>query len=495
MDRAQQGVFIEHFDSIVDGGNVLSYYATYASTGSFAFAPRHFTFYDRPYHNFDQFRKFRASFDELQSDVSIDVVAKDRAERGRLRAYDANDNLLEEKFSNYLWEETHETVTISRPQNDIAYVEAWGTHFLDNLVFGSREIDQDLYTIDVNSPTRLDFSTILPGAGPLGFHNGLDLPAGSDLRMELLDPDGNVVATSTSDLIHDAIEIGTYQLRIYAETTYGEYILQSNPSPIIPRFFDVTPEFGSIAEGFLGVATQPYLPERQFGWTDSTGLGIFELTRGNALTRDVAVMRSGTFVVDVPNGNYDVTVYFGNVRRRSPVSVTIEGNEEIHTPLLGANIKKIYQASVDDGQLSLEFSGHASLGRRIRVVGFSIEEAPSKFDYRWVKQKTAQTDQRIVNFDPFAHTSDANDFPEKGHATLSGQQNNQTPQGSSLQGSSLQGSSLQGSSLQGFFSSWFFSSWFFRRKSRLILPLEQKQKRNIDFVDDAFRQFDPLVTL
>ena len=86
--------------------------------------------------------------------------------------------------------------------------------------------NNDVYGINATAGQMLTFHGILPGAGPNLFDNGLDTTSGSNLRMQLSDPNGTVIATDSSSIVHTAAMTGTYSLRVYSVNTSGEYYIQ-----------------------------------------------------------------------------------------------------------------------------------------------------------------------------------------------------------------------------------------------------------------------------
>jgi predicted outer membrane repeat protein len=88
--------------------------------------------------------RLRADFALPTDFVSIDAVSDDSFDLGRLEAYDASNNLIASYDTSALTSTGQfETMTVSRPQHDIAYVLASGLNGevinLDNLRFGSTE--------------------------------------------------------------------------------------------------------------------------------------------------------------------------------------------------------------------------------------------------------------------------------------------------------------------------------------------------------------------
>jgi hypothetical protein len=127
------GVTLEAYGSFVVGSEVYA-----LDDGVYSTHPHCFAYIDSefgPYGGWgeagggpqDPDELFRAIFDVPTSFVSINVVegeGQETATVGFLRAYDASDNLLAEVLSGGLYNGAGETLTISRPGADIAYVDA-----------------------------------------------------------------------------------------------------------------------------------------------------------------------------------------------------------------------------------------------------------------------------------------------------------------------------------------------------------------------------------
>ena len=174
--------------------------------------------------------EFRADFATLQSFVSIDVGSDDASDVAWLRAYDSSGTLLAEVTSGSVASGGSETIFISRPSADIAYVIAAGLGGditpLDNLVYQTLGSNDDFYSIAAVANDQFTFDAFLPGVGPYLFDNLLDTGSGSALRMELRDPNGALIATDDSSIAHTALLTGDYQLRIYADSGMGEYFVE-----------------------------------------------------------------------------------------------------------------------------------------------------------------------------------------------------------------------------------------------------------------------------
>ena len=173
--------------------------------------------------------------------VSIDSGSDDSSDVGFLRAYNSAGTLLGQVISNSIPTGGSQTLTISRPTADIAYIIAAGVGSditpLDNLVFGRPGTD-DAYSVNLTAGQSVNVVATLPGAGPFQFDNQLDTPSGSALELELLDPVGTVVASGSTGLSHTASVDGSYVIRAFTTMAQGEYFLDLQTSLIDGDFND-----------------------------------------------------------------------------------------------------------------------------------------------------------------------------------------------------------------------------------------------------------------
>lgn len=178
----------------------------------------------------------RATFDTPTSFVSIDVGSDDSSDVSVLRAYSAGGVLLQEVFSAALTTGQAQTLSITRPTADIAYITASGAGgditILDHLRFGQeREGDPDVdeYTVDLTGAAGERIDIVLRGV------DGVDL---SESVLELIGPDGTTVIATGSTLFagsgvsnqdvailgHEVAEAGIYTVRV-TNSVPGQYSL------------------------------------------------------------------------------------------------------------------------------------------------------------------------------------------------------------------------------------------------------------------------------
>ena len=330
--------------------------------------------------NDDGFRdgtnELRADFAELQAFVSIDTGSDDTLDIGFLRAYDAADNLLEEVIGSGVPHSGSETLAIQRTSADISYIIAGGvgshTTPLDNLVYEQEVVDSDTFDVLATIGQQLDFQAYLPGDGPFEFDNRLTDGSGNHFLMELFDPTGTSVATGSEVISHVAASAGTYQLQVSTEDGSGEYYVAREIN-IVPDKFDFGPDTSAVAVDWTQADDDDYDPVKGYGFVGrKRALSMVNFSRGNDLTGDGIAIASGTFVVDVENGTYDVSMHFGFGLHLDSVRVTVEGTAYDLTPQ--ARQVETWQTTVADGQLTLGLSGNFGLDSLIRFAGLEISE-------------------------------------------------------------------------------------------------------------------------
>ncbi|MEM1069514.1 MAG: Ig-like domain-containing protein, partial [Planctomycetota bacterium] len=117
-------------------------------------------------------------------------------------------------------------------------------------------------------------------------------------------------------------------------------------------------DFGSstspLASGFTRVTGgDAYNASTGFGWQDDA---VFTINwGGEPLTQDLNYTRDATFVVDIPNGEYDIELTMGEaIISHEQMGVFIEGVQVDSVSTAGFEfVTNTYRTSISDGQLSL----------------------------------------------------------------------------------------------------------------------------------------------
>ncbi|HRF73519.1 MAG TPA: Ig-like domain-containing protein, partial [Accumulibacter sp.] len=124
-------------------------------------------------------------------------------------------------------------------------------------------------------------------------------------------------------------------------------------------------DFGTVpspvANGFVGITPEAlYSSIRGFGWDPATTATVHGVDRGSLshygdTTRDFIESTEATFLVDVPNGIYDVMITLGDsASARNLVQVTLEGELRGNVSTRANEVRGlVYRAVVGDGQFTL----------------------------------------------------------------------------------------------------------------------------------------------
>jgi fibronectin type 3 domain-containing protein len=127
----------------------------------------------------------------------------------------------------------------------------------------------------------------------------------------------------------------------------------------LPLRFDFGTSTSPVAPGHTGVPLVAYSARRGYGWQSLTGLSAIDRGTANPLTRDLDLGRDNTFLVDLPNGTYDITAWLGDPKyARDQVAIWGEGNEVASglTTAAGEVVQPTFRVAVTDGQLTLRFA-------------------------------------------------------------------------------------------------------------------------------------------
>lgn len=141
--------------------------------------------------------------------------------------------------------------------------------------------------------------------------------------------------------------------------------------------FDFGTAFSPVAPDATSVNyTNTYNSTAGFGWlsgaVDSRDRGA---SYGDDLTRDFNFTADGTFVVDVPDGEYEITITLGDgLALRDNMGVFLEGVQvDSVTSQAGQYETRTYNVTVSDGQLTLRLDDLDTSGSNIVVMINSME--------------------------------------------------------------------------------------------------------------------------
>ncbi len=124
---------------------------------------------------------------------------------------------------------------------------------------------------------------------------------------------------------------------------------------LAPARFDFGTPTSPVAAGYTRVSqTTTYTAAQGFGWFSGI-IASRDRAAGSDLVRDFCFSPLGTFVVDVPNGRYRVTITTGDqTAGHSQMGFLLEGEQAGNVSTQAGEFKTLtYDVSVTDGQLTL----------------------------------------------------------------------------------------------------------------------------------------------
>ena len=134
----------------------------------------------------------------------------------------------------------------------------------------------------------------------------------------------------------------------------------------LPQSFPLKIDFGPgpVADGYFGItAPVAYTPQLKYGFADPALVGSGSSSTTDPLKSDYLSPAGTTFNVDLPNGDYAVTVIAGDADAATEVAVSVEGmtaNKIALTPkAAGEYLEQTFEVALVDGQLNILFSGSA----------------------------------------------------------------------------------------------------------------------------------------
>ncbi|HXG08500.1 MAG TPA: hypothetical protein VNK04_01805 [Gemmataceae bacterium] len=139
--------------------------------------------------------------------------------------------------------------------------------------------------------------------------------------------------------------------------------------------FDFGTADSPVAAGFTQVTEATVYSQAQgFGWFEGR-IRSADRGRPDDLRRDLNLLRRGTFVADVANGDYFVTITLGDVRaRRDRMAVSLEGNQlALITTRRGQFVTQSFRITVADGQLTVDLRDRGGRNRLVAINGLEVQ--------------------------------------------------------------------------------------------------------------------------
>lgn len=122
--------------------------------------------------------------------------------------------------------------------------------------------------------------------------------------------------------------------------------------------FDFGP--GAVAEGYLKVdAGVSYSSEVKYGFTDISKVTGVDRGTSDPLRSDFVVPKDATFNVDLPNGDYTVSLIAGDSAGETEIGIKVESIQKVQqtSKTAGQYLEMSFDIALVDGQMNLVFSG------------------------------------------------------------------------------------------------------------------------------------------
>ncbi|PYE44266.1 fibronectin type III domain-containing protein [Paenibacillus barcinonensis] len=139
---------------------------------------------------------------------------------------------------------------------------------------------------------------------------------------------------------------------------------------------------GSTAEGYTGVnADGAYTSERGYGFTDVSKVTVQDRGTSDPIKSDFATIAAGgQFNVDLPNGDYTVSLIAGDAAGATEIAIDVESMNKVqlNSKAAGEYLEMSFDIALVDGQMNLVFSGAAANLNALVITKQAGRQAGSK---------------------------------------------------------------------------------------------------------------------
>lgn len=215
---------------------------------------------------------------------------------------------------------------------------------------------------------------------------------------------GSLPATAYTDETDTSL-VWYYQVKASNEAglSQGSTVAQSTvykPRQPLPSELPIRLDFGSgaLQDGYFQVTSDTaYSQELKYGFVDTTKVGSVDRGTTDALKTDFITPGGTTFNLDLPNGDYSITVISGDELEATEIGVVAETIQKIQTTSTqaGVYIERAFEIALIDGQLNLSFTGAAP-----KLNGLVITKLPDRTAGE-IPTVFIAGDSTVQTYDPF----------------------------------------------------------------------------------------------
>jgi fibronectin type 3 domain-containing protein len=144
----------------------------------------------------------------------------------------------------------------------------------------------------------------------------------------------------------------------------------------VTKKFDFGTAASAVEAGFTKVSSDTvYSAEAGYGFADSSKVTSTDRATSDHLKSDFISTKETTFNVDLPNGDYSITIFSGDESEATNVGIKAENIQKVQDTavLAGSYIERTFAIALVDGQLNLEFTG-----TNPKLNGLMIEKLPER---------------------------------------------------------------------------------------------------------------------
>ncbi|WP_430539971.1 OmpL47-type beta-barrel domain-containing protein [Neobacillus drentensis] len=146
-------------------------------------------------------------------------------------------------------------------------------------------------------------------------------------------------------------------------------------TPLTKKFDFGTPS-SPVTEGYLQVSSETsYSAEKGYGFADPSKVSSADRKTADKLKSDFISTTGTAFNVDLPNGDYTVTVVSGDETEGTVVGLKAENIQKVQDTTVGAGeyLERTFDIALVDGQLTIELTG-----TNPKLNGLTIEKLPER---------------------------------------------------------------------------------------------------------------------
>lgn len=183
------------------------------------------------------------------------------------------------------------------------------------------------------------------------------------------DPLGQAAEAAYTDTAADTDN--SYYYRVSAVNEAGESALSDSvksdiymPPVSLPDGDVVKFDFGpgALADGYVRIsATTAYSDELKYGFADTAAVTETDRGASDPIKSDFAAVNGTSFLVDLPNGDYTVSLVAGDLSGATDIAIAAEDIQKVQetSKAAGQFLEMNFDIALVDGQLNLDFTGTA----------------------------------------------------------------------------------------------------------------------------------------